>query len=95
MDGTQGGDSLLSLSRKKIEVVAVVINELTHPVVAVELFAIEHIDALAAVEQTGGFVTGGNDGLEELLRVAHREPLLHQHNGLVDGMREGASVDFT
>ena len=78
MDGTQGGDSLLSLSRKKIEVVAVVINELAHPVVAVVLFAIEHIDALAAVEQTGGFVTGGNDGLEELLRVAHREPLLHQ-----------------
>lgn len=74
MDGTQGGDSFLTLRRKEVEVVAVVINEFAHPVVAVELFAVKHVDALAAVEQTGGFVTGGNDGLEELLRVAHREP---------------------
>ena len=94
MDGTQGDDSLLAFRRKKVEVVAVVVDELAHPVVAVELFAIEHIDALAAVEQAGGFVTGGNDGLEELLRVAHREPSLHQRNGFVDGVREGASIEF-
>ena len=94
-DGTERLHHLLLLVGKKSEIVPIVIQELTHLLIARELVVMEGVDTLAAVEKLARLISGIDDGLKELQVVTHSEPTLHHFDSLVDGMDERTSTQLT